>query len=790
MKRNEIFRQEEEHLAWTRGEIRTTIDRLVEEGRKLDREGHSYWAMDSEDRERKRQFYQQAAKRYDEADRLQPVFDSPYYARMDIETVGHGRAGDPTYIGNVPVSAADAPYDAEQRLVHDWREPHIRQLASKEEVKIGDIVYRVHLRRDLVVEKGILKDFRDNYVTEDSETLSDPYLLSVLTRMRGQKGLSEIIRSIQMKQNEIICHEGSRSFIVQGCAGSGKTQVLLHRLSYLVYNARQADWENARIITVNSAFSQYIADLSSKLEVSGVPRSSVEEYYLDLISRVSGSDWNVTVAEIEEDLPVQFLGRVYSLDFRDELECRWDAVWEETREILRRPALIRLAARRGIDMPSADKKAGPFAYREWRDFAVRIGQFEQEDSEVKSWKKTLRDVRKKIEELDSSLRDLEKTQDEAHKAVVRLVRTVREQADSMRCGSAATVLEKKNAEEFASLMESVEERMRDRMSLPDALMEVVPEDEEYAPVRDYRKAMDAKASVLETIRKERDRASRIEERIAAMKENALTRVERKLVEDVQKAISRTSFGGIFEAVFEDAVRSLRARCGVTEPRDKNKARYRHELYLRLLAAKMYYGVPGRGESALYIDEAQELSLAEYKLLQEVNGRGCAMELYGDVHQGTAEGRSLTDWDELSALLPDATHYELRENYRNTGAIARFCNEEFGTKIIPSGIKGEPVRKLSTLADGLQWLAGRMKEHPEYRAAIVMDSLTKEEHGAAVDALCAFAVPDGRTDSIQVLTVAESKGLEFESVLVVDGALTENQRYVAYTRAVDALGVVR
>ena len=44
--------------------------------------------------------------------------------------------------------------------------------------------------------------------------------------------------------------------------------------------------------------------------------------------------------------------------------------------------------------------------------------------------------------------------------------------------------------------------------------------------------------------------------------------------------------------------------------------------------------------------------------------------------------------------------------------------------------------------------------------------------------------------INIMTVYESKGLEFTAVAVVDGDMSVNERYIAYTRALKELAVAR
>lgn len=48
--------------------------------------------------------------------------------------------------------------------------------------------------------------------------------------------LGEIIATIQQEQNAIIRTSPKTNIIVQGVAGSGKTTVAMHRISYILYN--------------------------------------------------------------------------------------------------------------------------------------------------------------------------------------------------------------------------------------------------------------------------------------------------------------------------------------------------------------------------------------------------------------------------------------------------------------------------------------------------------------------------------------------------------------------------
>lgn len=66
--------------------------------------------------------------------------------------------------------------------------------------------------------------------------ISDAYLRKALIRNKDKAKVQSIIQTIQKKQDSIRSLPKEMSFIVQGCVGSGKTMVLLHRLRYLLFN--------------------------------------------------------------------------------------------------------------------------------------------------------------------------------------------------------------------------------------------------------------------------------------------------------------------------------------------------------------------------------------------------------------------------------------------------------------------------------------------------------------------------------------------------------------------------
>src|SRR5699024_822660 len=85
-------------------------------------------------------------------------------------------------------------------------------------------------KRTYEIENGQLLDFFD------SEVIANDDLLTKYLSRSKQAVLGEIVATIQKEQNDIIRKTPFRNVIVQGGAGSGKTTVAMHRISYILYN--------------------------------------------------------------------------------------------------------------------------------------------------------------------------------------------------------------------------------------------------------------------------------------------------------------------------------------------------------------------------------------------------------------------------------------------------------------------------------------------------------------------------------------------------------------------------
>ncbi|MCL2497957.1 MAG: UvrD-helicase domain-containing protein [Symbiobacteriaceae bacterium] len=189
------------------------------------------------------------------------------------------------YLGKVGVGDENG----QSQLVIDWRAP-IADLyyagihgRTHFEGPYGPIEVDLHLLRRLLVKAGQLLEIADQ---EEASGIDD-YLLSRLRENAGT-GMKDIIATIQQNQNEIIRLPAGQPVIVQGAAGSGKTSVALHRLSYLLYIRRKSIFpEDTLIITPSRLFFGYIASVMPDLDIKRCRQMTFTEIALEELADIS-----------------------------------------------------------------------------------------------------------------------------------------------------------------------------------------------------------------------------------------------------------------------------------------------------------------------------------------------------------------------------------------------------------------------------------------------------------------------------------------------------------------------
>lgn len=234
--------------------------------------------------------------------RCQKARKKPYFGRIDFKDPNFPME-ESYYVGRVGISKSGS-----EPLVIDWRAPvasvyYENAMGLCKYVVKNEGTYEVDLKRKRTYEiaEDKLKDFFDSDVVANDELLTK-YLAKSKKAVLG-----EIIATIQKEQNAIIRKSPRTNLIVQGVAGSGKTTVAMHRISYILYNYEEEFRpEDFYIIGSNRILLNYITSVLPDLDVYGVAQMTMEQLFVRLLYE----DWDARVH------------RICPIDKKDPLACR------------------------------------------------------------------------------------------------------------------------------------------------------------------------------------------------------------------------------------------------------------------------------------------------------------------------------------------------------------------------------------------------------------------------------------------------------------------------------------
>ncbi|MGW7546343.1 HelD family protein [Streptomyces sp. NPDC054770] len=122
-------------------------------------------------------------------------------------------------------------------------------------------------------------DLGDRERTGHEDPSGDAVLLAALDSARTGR-MSDIVQTIQAEQDEIIRAPYRGVLVVEGGPGTGKTAVALHRAAFLLYEYRELLAKRAVLIVgPNPAFLGYIGEVLPSLGETGVLLATVGELF-------------------------------------------------------------------------------------------------------------------------------------------------------------------------------------------------------------------------------------------------------------------------------------------------------------------------------------------------------------------------------------------------------------------------------------------------------------------------------------------------------------------------------
>lgn len=689
-----------------------------------------------------------------------PFFDETYFARMDLSDPKEGYNS--YYIGKRGDEGLE---------IVDWRAPLARKYYQKSRTSfsINEYDYKLVLRRAIRTRSGKVLDMKNEYLSvgeylspeeiggRDESVIFDPFLKEILETRKEKREITDIIETIQEKQYEIITLPERAEFVLQGVAGSGKTMIMLHRLSYILYNNEKLRPSDVLVITPSDSFNAFIDELSAILELEKVKTSTIDAYFLNLLKN-SGVDVR---DRIDYSLPVseEFLNYIYSekftADVRKKLASIFDGVHglfvsDDCKEF---SESVRRALKEQEEEYAFIKNAGLRVRR------CVLGEIKEKADGGLYYTKQFRNMFNCISDVREFLELLPDAKMNGYAYFYRQLLSFYKSLKFLRRYS--------------------EKICTSAISDLDELYKTV--DKEISELKRYKTVAGGKETL--TYAERIGKREQLKNEIFSTSE----RIKRILhgfssvcdFADVLRGESYLVSIGKCESTYD----ILRFFYRETVKKYKNKYSLHAKKLCRsdafalcLLLIELGFS-PSPKYAFVFVDEAQDISPAEYAVLKAVNERA-SFNVFGDLKQNMTSFRGLKSWDELGYTV-----YNLNLNYRNTNQIVEYVSRELNVDMQAIGFDGSEVETIDARS-----VTRYLSEKNGLRAVITSEAGLEKYSRKSYNVLR----KSGRIskNKINIMTVYESKGLEFTAVAVADGDMTENEKYIACTRALKELVLIR
>ena len=666
-------------------------------------------------------------------DEIEDVRRKPYFARIDCgKSVKELHTA---YIGD-----ADIP-----GYVVDWRRQEIGNAYYHSSIfqSRDDIV--IALKRTFDIRYAQFFGFDDEINIYHSGSLhvsdkelergTDELLTKLLLVSREDKSTHDIIKTIQSEQYDIITSDFYKNAVINGCAGSGKTMILFHRLSYIAYNHKfrtgdEFDPQRVYVISPSLFFDVGNGALLKKLKIDKIHHAPLDEQARELI-RGYCSRYNITpfyrildVIKGNADGACKLYNEVTFSEF---LKCVNDiditpVLKSSYTEWITNVACT-ILEKHGFETTGAKDSS---------DLSAFFGRLYRSDCFIKN------KPRKKSEG-DYNRKDYSDTQPEYYSK------------------GALTTISYENVMASLNDLGKTENTYRIRarkLAQHSDVLEIClsPHTRKYS-----NGTMETELKDFWNILEKPDVFEKLSALIIAEK---LLGVAAGHEHSDQDYLLRCAF------VYQTQIPAQYANAAV--------------LYF-LKALTLRYGSLIKDPTFVFVDEFQNYSVFELLCLKAAFEKP-TFNLYGDFDQRIEEkGAELQDaLDDI--LSPEM--YTLSINYRNAKQITEYINKAVYKNMHPIGVNG-------TVSEvGYFDCDFRKKDRT---AIIAKDTETVRDllhmrfgKGFLKVAAEARTIDD---NELTLLTVSECKGLEFDTVYVFSDGMTENEKYVAYTRALDHLSVI-
>jgi len=211
--------------------------------------------------------------KYTRLKELEFLTGEPFFARIDLKETSKDTAT-PYYIGKFG-------YSEKQPIIIDWRAKvasvyyryRFPQKAIAYDTPKGKEIRDLTLKRSFEIEDGKLFKYYNNDIQLDESEI----IISKIAKRTGGV-LEDIVSTIQLSQINIIEADPRQICIVQGCVGSGKSTVAIHKLAHIFFNyPNLIHPQRSILIAKNQILSGYLSTLFPKLGIFDISYKTIRE---------------------------------------------------------------------------------------------------------------------------------------------------------------------------------------------------------------------------------------------------------------------------------------------------------------------------------------------------------------------------------------------------------------------------------------------------------------------------------------------------------------------------------
>ena len=210
-------------------------------------------------------------------------------------------------------------------------------------------------------------------------------------------------------------------------------------------------------------------------------------------------------------------------------------------------------------------------------------------------------------------------------------------------------------------------------------------------------------------------------------------------------------------------------------------KHEYELFLYTYLCEKTFGAIANID-LVFVDEFQDYANIELEMYSNIYP-GVTFNLYGDFLQ-CINIKGMKSTKDLPQFTLGFDTHNISVNYRNSLEITEYVNTMLKTDMTPVGISGT-VKTVNRNDIDLSCISSKST------AFILSDEnlLNLSFTDSNLIKVIINSEDSLSDDKINLLPISLSKGLEFETVFVFDEKMSDNEKYVAYTRAWKNLYIV-